>query len=333
MFFFFSLDRLHRLGWISAVFSLALLLPAPAGAQHTEADSKTGSAKCLECHDLKDQKFQKPHGNMLTAATNCLSCHDPAQKQDPKRLRAFQHAPFATGNCALCHAPSTDGKVAINRPSTRALCLSCHDDKAHEIESAKVHHPGAEGECTSCHTPHASDKPALLKSGSVDSCLTCHSDMEELKKKSVHHQPAFAEGCSTCHTAHGGDEVHLLRARGNALCTECHSADARPTPLPGRHMTAIFDGKVKLPEDYFERNKVPVLKLTDGRGHPVPGHPVSDVPDPADPTKVKASLSCLSCHQPHASTQPGLLIGDQSKGQAFCSTCHKQVPGQPATNH
>ena len=39
--------------------------------------------------------------------------------------------------------------------------------------------------------------------------------------------------------------------------------------------------------------------------------------------KVKTPLSCLSCHQPHASAQPDLLIKDQVNNMAFCDNCHK----------
>ena len=52
-------------------------------------------------------------------------------------------------------------------------------------------------------------------------------------------------------------------------------------------MITIFNGSVKLPDDYFTKNKVVVLPLKFGMGHPVAGHPVSDLLDPADPTKVK----------------------------------------------
>jgi predicted CXXCH cytochrome family protein len=319
-------------GIVASALACILLACSPARAQHAAmTGDKAGSAKCLECHDLKDPKLQKSHHNMLFATSNCLSCHQPDHQGGPKHLRAFEHPPFATGNCELCHAPAVDGKVKLNQPSEKALCLSCHDDKVKLIDSSKVHHPGASGDCTTCHNPHASDKPGLAKTDSVSICLSCHTDFEDLKKKSVHHQPAFGEGCATCHTPHGGDEEHLLRAKGNALCLECHAAGVKPTPLPERHMVAIFDGKVKLPEDYFQKNHVPVLHLSDGKGHPVPGHPVSDVLDPADHSKVKTPMSCLSCHQPHASAQPGLLIGDQPKGHAFCATCHqKMMSEQPA---
>ena len=80
-----------------------------------------------------------------------------------------------------------------------------------------------------------------------------------------------------------------------------------------------------LPEDYFTKNKVVVLPLKYGRGHPTTGHPVSDVVDPADITKLRAQINCLSCHQPHASAQPDLLAKDQVNNAAFCASCHKDL--------
>ena len=83
---------------------------------------------------------------------------------------------------------------------------------------------------------------------------------------------------------------------------------------------AIFDGKVKLPEDYFREGAVLPIKY--GRGHPVDRHPVSDVMDPSDVNKVLKPISCLTCHQPHSSAKPDLLVKDQANNMAFCTTCH-----------
>ena len=87
----------------------------------------------------------------------------------------------------------------------------------------------------------------------------------------------------------------------------------------------IFNGAVRLPDDYFRKNKVVTLPMKYGKGHPLEGHPVSDLMDPADLTKVRAKLSCLSCHQPHASSHADLLVNDQENNTAFCATCHKDL--------
>jgi predicted CXXCH cytochrome family protein len=284
--------------------------------------TKAAPTLCLDCHDAKDADLQKAHQNQPFATANCLECHDPHQSSSPKLMAKFMHAPFEAKSCDACHAPAKDGKVVLTQADPKSLCVTCHEDKAKLIESAKVPHPGAAGDCTDCHSPHASNQPGLPKTDSVSICLSCHSDIDD-PKKPVHHQPAFALGCATCHMPHGGDNDHLLRAKGNALCLECHGPDSAPQPVEGEPLLSIFNGQIKLPEDYYKANKVPILPLRFGLGHPVDGHPVSDVMDLTDQSKVKTPLSCLSCHQSHSSAQAGLLIKDQVNNMAFCDNCHK----------
>jgi len=294
--------------------------PTPENRFHL---TKSPPALCLDCHDAKDADLQKAHQNQPFGTANCLECHDPHQSASPKLMAKFQHVPFQGNGCDTCHAPAKDGKVVLTQPDVKSLCATCHDDQAKLIDTAKVPHPGAAGDCTDCHSPHASNEPGLPKTDSVSICLGCHTDIDDLRKKSFHHQPAFAQSCSICHTPHGGDNEHLLRAKGNALCLECHGPDSVSQKDEADHLLTIFNGSVKLPDDYYKKNKVPILPLRFGLGHPVEGHPVSDVMDPTNQSKVKTPLSCLTCHQPHASAQPDLLVKDQANNMAFCDTCHK----------
>jgi predicted CXXCH cytochrome family protein len=297
------------------------------GAEPTQENqfhlTKSAPALCVDCHDPKDADLQKAHQNQPFGTANCVECHDPHQSASPKLMAKFMHVPFQGNGCDTCHAPAKDGKVVLTQADAKSLCVTCHDDKAKLIDTAKVPHAGAAGDCTDCHTPHASNQPGLPKTDSVSICLNCHSDIDELRKKPVHHQPAFVQGCATCHTPHGGDNDHLLRAKGNALCLECHGPDSVPQRQEADHLLTIFNGQVKLPDDYYKKNKVAILPLRFGLGHPVEYHPVSDVMDPTDQSKVKTPLSCLSCHQAHASAQPDLLVKDQSNNMAFCDNCHK----------
>jgi predicted CXXCH cytochrome family protein len=284
--------------------------------------TKAAPALCLDCHDAKDASLQKAHRNQPFSTANCLTCHDPHQSAAPKLMAKFVHPPFGEKTCEVCHQPAKDGKVVLTQSDVKALCVTCHDDKAKLIETAKVQHPGAAGDCTDCHNPHASKSPGLPKTDPVSICLGCHTDVADLEKKPVHHQPAFGQGCAVCHEPHGSARAKLLRAEGNALCLECHGKDTVPQRLEAQHLITIFDGKVRLPEDYFDKNKASVLPLRYNLGHPVSRHPVADVMDPTNISKVKNTLSCVRCHQPHAG-QPQLLVKDQQNNMAFCDNCHQ----------
>jgi len=284
---------------------------------------KASPAVCLDCHDAKDTALAKAHQNQPFEKADCLACHDPHQSDRPKLMQKFVHLPFGEKQCEVCHQSAKDGKVVLTQASAKELCVTCHTEQAEKIEKAKVQHPGAMGDCTDCHSPHAGKTPGFAKPDAVTICLNCHTDRAEEANKHNLHQPAFQQGCATCHEPHGGDRPKLLRAEGNALCLECHGPDSQPQKLEAERVFTIFNGTVKLPDDYFKKNRVPVLPLRFGFGHPVDGHPVSDVGDPKDVTKVRFAMSCLTCHQPHASAKSGLLVKDQENNMAFCDTCHK----------
>ena len=158
--------------------------------------------------------------------------------------------------------------------------------------------------------------------------MSCHTEIAGLAKKSVHHQPVFGQGCATCHEPHGGERENLLRASGNALCLECHSAQTEPAKVEGSHLITIFGGKVRLPEDYFQKNEIVQFQIKYGLGHPTENHPVTDVLDPADQSKVKTPINCLTCHQPHAGGARAMLVKDQAPGLQFCRSCHKGMIGE-----
>ena len=292
--------------------------PDPS-AEFRDHLTKASPALCLDCHDVKDEKLVKAHRNQPFEKADCLSCHDPHQSQVPKLMQAYVHPAFEGDSCDTCHAPAKDGKVVLTQANKRDLCLTCHEDQGKKIASAKVQHPGAQGDCTDCHNPHAGRVPRFLEPDPVSVCLGCHPSQSDEIKKAHPHQPAAVQGCATCHNAHGGDNPKLLRAKTvNQLCLECHGPDASPVKLEQEHRAAIFDGKVRLPEDYFQ--KVTILPVKYGMGHPTERHPVSDVIDPK--TRAVTAVTCLSCHQAHGSAKPDLLMKDQANTMDFCKTCH-----------
>lgn len=284
--------------------------------------TKDAPGLCVDCHDSKEAGFIKKHGGQPVATSDCLTCHDPHQSTQKHLLNKFTHSPFASGGCDTCHLAPKDGKIVLTTSTNKELCLQCHSDKGETIEKSKVQHPGAAGECTDCHNPHAGNTPGFQKPNAVGVCLTCHTEQAEQGKKAHVHQPAFVQGCFVCHEPHGSENAHLLRAATpNKLCLECHGPDASPVKLASEHVVTIFDGKVKLPEDYFR--KISILDLKYGRGHPTDKHPVVDLL--GDGNQVKTPLNCLSCHQPHSSTHAGLLVKDQAVDMKFCANCHANL--------
>ena len=159
----------------------------------------------------------------------------------------------------------------------------------------------------------------------VSACTKCHRAQAKLQKtKKVLHKAAFRDGCSTCHEPHGGENNHLLRAKTiNSLCLECHGPDSKSVPVKDAHTVTIFNGRVKLPENYF--STVPAIAIKYGLGHPIERHPVVDQMDPGDVTKVRVAINCSSCHQPHASAERNLLVKDQANNIMFCAGCHKDM--------
>ncbi len=283
--------------------------------------TKAVPALCLDCHDVKDAGLQKAHQNQPFGTANCLTCHDAHQSAAPKLMAKFLHPPFAEKSCDTCHAPSKDGKVVLTQATAKDLCVTCHSDKAEQIEKAKVQHPGAAGDCTDCHNPHAGSTPGFVQPDPVNACLNCHSDQAEQGKKPHLHQPAFQQGCATCHEPHGGENQHLLRSASvNTLCLECHGPDRSPNKLEAQHLVTILDGKIRLPEDYFTARNVPILPLEYGAGHPTERHPISDVTNIK--TKSITPMNCLTCHQPHSGAENGMLVRDQAPNMDFCRTCH-----------
>jgi predicted CXXCH cytochrome family protein len=291
--------------------------------------TKATPALCLDCHDANAADLQKAHQGQPFATANCVQCHNPHQSNQAHLMQKFVHAPFQSGSCDTCHAAPKDGKVVLTQGEAKAICVTCHSDQAEQIEKAKVQHPGAQGDCTTCHNPHAGPTPGFVQPNPVEACLGCHSEQADQFKKAHLHQPAFDQSCAICHDPHGGDNEHLLRTKtADSLCLECHGPDSVPKKVEEEHLYTIFDGKVKLPDDYFAKNRVVVIPVKSGIGHPIAGHPVKDVMDPTDVTKVYEKINCLTCHQPHASAQPGLLVNDQANNTAFCATCHKNLNRQ-----
>lgn len=206
---------------------------APLFATAGKVGPKSG---CEACHGpgeahLEDSEviFKFDEASVKTDDV-CLKCHSDGGK---KGWRTSLHAGAELG-CISCHRihPSKPGRDKDSRKNAKNvkpakqlkmtepdLCLSCHTEKAAEINMAS-HHPVKQGKvaCSSCHSPH--ENSALEQDRAAGKCVSCH---QEKAGPFVNEHPPAAESCLACHTPHGSMNQNLLTQRTPALCLQCHT--------------------------------------------------------------------------------------------------------------
>ncbi len=173
-------------------------------------------------------------------------------------------------------------------PPQGCMVKGCH---AAYSERKHPHPPAASGECESCHEATGAKHPGgggafRLAAEGAELCRTCH---EAPAGKNSVHAPVAEGQCTTCHDPHGSSEERLLKQGLNGLCYQCHEA-AR-----------------------FEIHVIRGVRLGTG-------HPLSGVPDPSRPGQ---SVSCVSCHDPHASDSPTLWRFGVRSAFELCGKCHR----------
>lgn len=231
-----------------------------------------------------------------SAAVNLLAPGD-----DAKAL--FSHAPYASGQCAICHIAAADGKKSGKNPGkipkdVNALCANCHEDMEKALKASKVVHAPVMAGCTTCHNPHNSVNKSLLLAKGKQLCLDCHSDIQKkiTESKVQHKAVTEKDACMNCHTPHASNIQHLLKKLPFDLCVACHSEDNK-VDANGRQFTNF-------------------KKL------------LSNNPFQHEPLKNK---DCSACHLTHGSKNPNLLVAEYPTlfyspyipaNYALCYRCH-----------
>lgn len=239
---------------------------------------------CLDCHELIETGALSPVG--LTMATSCVACHRNIVDKG-----TWRHSTTVNQQCLACHQQSVEPeKIGFPAENVSEYCFGCHTGKKVWSSRKVIHGPLNIGGCTLCHNPHGEkNRYQLIEEGSLRLCLTCHGDKEGLvAEKTADRMPyvhgiVAGEGCVICHDPHATDQQFMLKKPINQLCSGCH---------PG------------------------IVAQTGG--HPLPNHPVAA---PREKLRPGRQLSCSSCHDPHGSINPLLLIQSPLGGR-LCRECH-----------
>ena len=305
------------------VTSLALFVVAYAQQNKFRLKPDAKGKLCLECHDnfkekLKNQFVHTPvktgecsgchnphtssHGKLLAADPNkiCYRCH---QTVIPQKARSA-HKVVVEGNCVKCHDPHASNNKFVLVKAGNELCFTCHKSIGEAVKKVKFSHNPVEKGCLNCHDPHGSaNSDHLLKNDVISLCVSCHKTNTPAFAKQHMDYPVAKARCTSCHNAHGSDKAGILfnnvhQPVANKMCNQCHEASTSPDALKTKR--AGFElcrgCHSSMMNDTFNKNRI--------------HWPLVD------------KVGCLNCHEPHASLQKKLLMGDM---KTLCGKCHQDT--------
>jgi predicted CXXCH cytochrome family protein len=163
----------------------------------------------------------------------------------------------------------------------------------------------------------------------TDLCVRCHGAVKVAAARPDAHK-ALQQGCIKCHTPHAANEKGLVRGRDErALCLSCHkdiskllagAVSIHPLKAAGGRCTACHAPHASDQKPLLKAARADVCKDCH-KSHSQFAHPYG--PGVNDP-RTGQTMTCLSCHNPHASQYSSLAVAAPSR--ALCVQCHKDTP-------
>jgi predicted CXXCH cytochrome family protein len=240
----------------------------------------------------------------------CKDCHED-------QFKAFSHTSHAqltkisswkgkvTG-CEACHGPGKahaeegDPKKIISFKNISETCLGCHAGKEEHNNFRRGEHWRNDIGCTECHSSHSPEKG------------------RNLAKSNVYVSEANAQkpGFST---------TRLLKSSEPQLCMDCHGETKHQFKMPFHHK--VLEGVMKCsdchnPHGGFELKQTRLATGADAAC--IKCHADKQGPFVYEHAPIKTD-GCTSCHTPHGSANPRLLI--TSRVAQLCLTCHSSSHG------
>ena len=197
-------------------------------------------------------------------------------------------------------APGTEGQYAGSE-----MCFMCHDVLAepwagnlHAGATAAVGHPSGDITCEACHGPAM----AHIDAG---------GDPEAIANRFITMDAAAtSQACLACHAGSKRQAAAMGSAHtaADVACTECHSVHYAkthpgllPAPTPGLCYTCHLNVRAS---------------FSGAEGHKV----------------GEGLVNCSSCHNPHGSSEPGMLNRPMVAGE-LCIACHLDKRGPFVYQH
>jgi predicted CXXCH cytochrome family protein len=160
-----------------------------------------------------------------TPAPRAAPATPPRQAPLPSNEKAaWTHAPYAAGDCSICHERNDARSPGKLVKQGNELCLMCHDE-FQPIMARKHPHAPAKASCTSCHNAHDARQEKLLHAEASALCLGCHAGVKGVAEGAKVKHLALTQGkkCLGCHNPHAANVEKLLIQLPFDLCVSCHS--------------------------------------------------------------------------------------------------------------
>jgi predicted CXXCH cytochrome family protein len=212
--------------------------------------------------------------------------------------------------------------VPLKTNAADATCAGCHS----EIGKGQYVHSAMAMGCATCHEVQnrAGKTHVDLVSPVTQLCVTCHA----LSQDKVQHRPYQLGDCVVCHSPHASDFPAHTWVSTQDTCLGCHARER--LKVDAKKKTVTVPWGVRLTFDQMQGWQYLNLNAALTANHPVAGHPVSG-PNTALGAGAPP-ITCLSCHQAHASNFAHLLPKtppDPSmplcKSCSLCVDCHQNM--------
>lgn len=259
-------------------------------------------------------------------------------------------------------APSNAAPPSQAEYASSSACAACHDElfrkflrNPHQALEVLADSKWKDRACESCHGPgkahiDAGDGSQIFPFSKEPMndinkrCRTCHGAHPQLAAmpNSMHGKNQLA--CTECHSIHGAEHpLHLLSKAPTQLCSSCHSEIFASFGKPFSHHlreNAVNCVDCHLPHQGFgiKPRMVSNIQLQHSHGNEaacLKCHTNIRGPFVYEHFPVQTE-GCMSCHEPHGSINPKMLIRNQV--QFLCLECHSLTPNvttasQPPSFH
>ncbi len=246
----------------------------------------------------------------------------------------------------------TDDETAAPEYSRKGAdsCLACHDDQTalgifqtrHAVPEDS-HSPFGHGQlqCEACHGPggdHAGrvrrgqERPAIPAFGSASTtsvaeqnanCVNCHSkDIGFAWHASGHDNNSVS--CAGCHASHSDNDPVLTTATQAEVCFDCHQQQRTQSMKPYAHPVRQDTMSCSSCHSAHAESGDRLLVRQSATETCFDCH--AEVRGPYLWEHAPVSEDCGNCHDPHGSSQPGML---SMRAPLLCQGCHSQ-DGHPS---